>query len=95
MTSAHFMQKKYIFRRFYFPHIYHDFFSVNNNITFFKPFLNWLTSSFLVLPEFSSKAKEMLEKMVKKDPSNFEAWNILGEQIWRQGPKFWIKMNKK
>ena len=37
----------------------------------------------------------MLEKMVKKDPSNFEAWNILGEQIWRQGPKFWIKMNKK
>ena len=56
---------------------------------------NWLTSSFLALPEFSSKAKEMLEKMVKKDPSNFEAWNILGEQIWRQGPKFWIKMNKK
>ena len=34
----------------------------------------------------------MLEKMVKKDPSNFEAWNILGEQIWRQGPKLWIKI---
>ena len=28
----------------------------------------------------------MLEKVVKRDPSNFEAWNLLGEQYWRSGP---------
>jgi len=39
-----------------------------------------------VYPEYSQEAKEMLEKVVKRDPSNFEAWNLLGEQYWRSGP---------
>ena len=36
----------------------------------------------------------MLEKVVKKDPSNFEAWNLLGEQFWRQGPKFILEAKR-
>jgi len=36
-----------------------------------------------VLPEFNSEAKEILEKVLKRDPANYEAWNLLGEQYWR------------
>jgi tetratricopeptide (TPR) repeat protein len=36
-----------------------------------------------VLPEFNSEAKEILERVLKRDPANYEAWNLLGEQYWR------------
>ena len=38
-----------------------------------------------ILPAYNDKARELLEKVVKRDPTDFEAWNLLGEQYWRGG----------
>lgn len=38
-----------------------------------------------ILPTYNDKARELLEKVVKRDPTDFEAWNLLGEQYWRNG----------
>ena len=36
-----------------------------------------------ILPEFDEKAKESIERVLKLDPLNFDAWTLLGEQCWR------------
>jgi len=38
-----------------------------------------------ILPTYNDKARELLERVVKRDPTDFEAWNLLGEQYWRAG----------
>merc|ERR1712037_621205 len=36
-----------------------------------------------ILPEFDNRAKESIERVLKLDPLNHEAWTLLGEQCWR------------
>lgn len=36
----------------------------------------------------------MLEKFVKKEPTSYEAWNLLGEQLWRQGSKYILEAKR-
>lgn len=36
-----------------------------------------------ILPEFDNRAKESIERVIKLDPLNHEAWTLLGEQCWR------------
>ena len=36
-----------------------------------------------ILPEFDEKAKESIERVLKLDPLNYDAWTLLGEQCWR------------
>ena len=38
-----------------------------------------------VLSEYSAECEERLSKVVKRDPSRIEAWNMLGETFWKKG----------
>ncbi|XP_076819445.1 tetratricopeptide repeat protein 5-like isoform X1 [Clavelina lepadiformis] len=38
-----------------------------------------------IVPEYSRECEEYLSKVVKRDPSLIEAWNMLGETFWKKG----------
>ena len=38
-----------------------------------------------VMPEYSQECEDYLSKVVKRDPSHIEAWNMLGETFWKKG----------
>ena len=38
-----------------------------------------------VMPDYSKECEEYLSKVVKRDPSHIEAWNMLGETFWKKG----------
>nr|CAB3267345.1 tetratricopeptide repeat protein 5-like [Phallusia mammillata] len=38
-----------------------------------------------ILPEYKQLCEEYLSKVVKRDPSHIEAWNMLGETFWKKG----------
>ena len=38
-----------------------------------------------ILPEYIKECEEYLSKVVKRDPSQITAWNMLGETFWKKG----------
>ena len=48
-------------------------------------FLFYLGKALNVMSEYSAECEEHLSKVVKRDPSRIEAWNMLGETFWKKG----------
>ena len=47
-------------------------------------FLFYLGKALNVMSEYSAECEEHLSKVVKRDPSRIEAWNMLGETFWKK-----------
>lgn len=48
-------------------------------------FLFYLGKTLNVMPEYSEECEGYLSKVIKRDPSHIEAWNMLGETFWKKG----------
>ena len=49
------------------------------------PFLFYMGKTLNVMPDYSKECEEYLSKVVKRDPSHVDAWNMLGETFWKKG----------
>ena len=48
-------------------------------------FLFYMGKTLNVMPDYSTECEEYLSKVVKRDPSHIDAWNMLGETFWKKG----------
>jgi len=48
-------------------------------------YLFYMGKTLNVMPDYSQECEEYLSKVVKRDPSHIDAWNMLGEAFWKKG----------